>query len=491
VSLGRVAVVPGHGDGTFQSLTSFVTPTQGDPVAEAVGDFTGNSIQDLAVVEQHNAGFGNGKLSVLLGNGDGTFRPGQTLDTGFAPDSIAVGSLRGNGILDLAVTLDSNNPSVEVFLGNGDGTFQPGVRYDAGIAPWSVAVGDFTGSGILDLVVANIADNDVSVLLGNGDGTFQAPHNYPVGRSPRSVAVGDFTGSGIKDIVVANGDSNTVSVLLGNGDGTFQPARNYSAGTNPYSVAVGDFQSNGILDIAVADYGDSQGNGGGVSVLLGNGDGTFRNSTRYGATIIGRSVAVVDFYGDGIPALAVAGEEGTTVLRGNGDGTFQNSGVGYVTTSYSRAVVAGNFHGDGLPDLAISNTSLGVPGLVDDLMILGNEGRGAGDQLTPRRGRSPGALANRQSEGAAVDLLAPQVLPAAPSAAAVPPLAAAVALADDGRPLLARDAGSLSASAALPADRGPEPTQRLALAVARPRANKAAPCLIDRLFAESDDDWLW
>jgi hypothetical protein len=126
-------------------------------------------------------------------------------------------------------------------------------------------------------------------------------------------------------------------------------------------------------------------------VLLGNGDGTFHNSTRYSATIIGRSVAVVDFYGDGIPALAVTGEEGTTVFRGNGDGTFQNSGVGYVTTGYSQAVVAGDFHGDGLPDLAISNTSLGVPGLVDDVVILGNEGRGASDPLTPRSARSQGA----------------------------------------------------------------------------------------------------
>jgi hypothetical protein len=152
------------------------------------------------------------------------------------------------------------------------------------------------------------------------------PPQLPRREGPALGGVGSFRGNGINDIVVANGDSNTVSVLLGNGDGSFQPARNYSAGTNPYLVAVGDFQGNGILDIAVADYGDTQGSGSGVSVLLGNGDGTFRNSTRYSTTIIGRSVAVVDFYGDGIPVLAVTGEEGTTVLRGNGDGTFQNSG---------------------------------------------------------------------------------------------------------------------------------------------------------------------
>jgi hypothetical protein len=481
---GKVAVVPGYGDGTFQSLTSFVA--QGFPVAEAVGDFTGSGVQDLVVADEIPGGLQNGIIRVLLGNGDGTFRPGQTLDTGFAPDSIAVGSFRGNGILDLAVALDSGTPTVEIFLGNGDGTFQPGVRYDAGVTSWSVAVGDFTGSGILDLVVANYSDNDISVLLGNGDGTFQAPRNYPVGGHARSVAVGDFTGSGILDLAVANGDpSNSVSVLLGNGDGTFQPARNYPVGRDPHSVALGDFQGNGILDLAVANY-DSRT----VSVLLGNGDGTFRNIGTYRAEGGARSVAVVDFYGDGIPDIAVAGLTGTRVLRGNGDGTFQVTGVSYVT-GFSLAVVAGDFHGDGLPDLAVSNQGglSSDPG-VDDVVLLLNEGRGASDQLPPRQERSPGTHPRRRIDRASASLRAQELMTAAPRAAAVPPPAATARLFDDSRPFLSRDAESLWASAVRPAARGPAPTQ-LALVVARPRANRAAPWLIDHLFGEPDGDWLW
>jgi hypothetical protein len=435
-----VAVVPGYGDGTFQSLNSFVT--QGFPVAEAVGDFRGNGIQDLAVVDTNPAGLQNGMVRVLLGNGDGTFRPGQILVTPFGPVSVAVGSFRGNGILDIAVVLDGLNHNVEVFLGNGDGTFQPGVRYDAGGSSQSVAVGDFTGSGILDLVVANYDGNDVSVLLGNGDGTFQAPRNFNVGIHPSWLAVGDFTGSGIQDIAVANGGSNNVSVLLGNGDGTFQPARNYPVGRNPRSVAVGDFRGNGIVDIAVANY-DSRT----LSVLLGNGDGTFGNIRSYPAEGGARSVAVVDFYGDGIPALAVAGLNGTRVLRGNGDGTFQVSGVSYVT-GFSLAVVGGDFHGDGLPDLAISNQGglSSDPG-VDDVVLLLNEGRGAGDHLTPGQRRSPGTPPRGRIERASAAPLAQEAIAAALRAAAVPPALATGRPVDDSRPLLGRDAESLWASA--------------------------------------------
>ena len=177
------------------------------------------------------------------------------------------------------------------------------------------------------------------------------------------------------------------------------------------------------------------------------------------------------------------------MLRGNGDGTFQNSGVGYVTTGYSRALVAGDFHGDGLPDLAISSSSLGVPGLVDDVMILGNEGRGAADQLTPRRERSRGAPARRRIECASASLGVQEVMTAASRATAVSP-ARALPLADESWPLLGRGAEGLSACAAPPAARGPKPTQQLALALVRSRANQAALWLIDRVFAESDGDGL-
>jgi hypothetical protein len=120
----------------------------------------------------------------------------------------------------------------------------------------------------------------------------------------------DVNGDGLLDMVVTNNHStNTVTVLLGNGDGTFQPAQEYAVGTPPNSVAVGDFNHDGILDLAVTD--DS-----GVSILLGNGDGTFQARRSYAAGP-GGIVAVADFNGDGFPDLVFAGD--VTVLLNGAD----------------------------------------------------------------------------------------------------------------------------------------------------------------------------
>src|SRR5438270_526986 len=97
--------------------------------------------------------------------------------------------------------------------------------------------------------------------------SFIAAPFVSVGSGPESVAVGSFTSDGHADLVVANLTSNTVSILLGNGDGSFQSAQSYPAGFLPDAVALGDFNGDGHADLAIAD------DGLGVSVLLGNGDG--------------------------------------------------------------------------------------------------------------------------------------------------------------------------------------------------------------------------
>jgi predicted NUDIX family NTP pyrophosphohydrolase len=204
--------------------------------------------------------------------------------------------------------------NVSVLLGNGDGTFQAAVNFGAGSLPLSVAVGDFNGDGVQDLAVANELSANVSVLLGNGDGTFQAVVNFGAGNFPSSVAVGDFNGDGAQDLAVANNSSNNVSVLLGNGDGTFTAAVNFGAGARPFSVAVGDFNGDGVQDLAVANEGTSAFfTDGNVSVLLGNGDGTFQAAVNFGAGSNPWSVTVGDFNGDGAQDLAVANHHSANV----------------------------------------------------------------------------------------------------------------------------------------------------------------------------------
>ena len=163
---------------------------------------------------------------------------------------MATGDFNGDGKLDVVTAnIGTGGPgSVSVLLGKGDGTFQTAVNYPVGRAPLFVAVADFNGDAKLGVVTVNANDNDISILLGNGDGTFQTAVNYSVGIEPEWVAVGDFNGDGKLDLAVTNtnaGGIGSVSVLLGNGDGTFQPAVNYAADRNPESVAVGDFNGDG------------------------------------------------------------------------------------------------------------------------------------------------------------------------------------------------------------------------------------------------------
>ena len=205
-------------------------------------------------------------VSVLLGNGDGTFQPAASYTAGEGPAALALGDFTQDGKLDLAVgDFYCGTPCgrVIVLLGNGDGTFQSPVSYSAGAQPISLAAEDLSGDGKMDLVEANNSSSNVSVLLGNGDGTFQAAVNYGVSSDAVSVALGDFNGDARPDLAVADLYSNEVSLLLGNGDGTFQPAVNYPVGSNPNSVAVGDFDGDGRLDLAVADSGSTT-----VSILL-------------------------------------------------------------------------------------------------------------------------------------------------------------------------------------------------------------------------------
>src|SRR5438067_7362561 len=145
---------------------------------------------------------------------------------GSGPYSVAAGDLNGDGRLDLVVANSLAN-TVSVLLGNGDGTFQSARSFDAGLGsgPIWVLIVDVNGDGKRDILLANQSRNAVGVLLGNGDGTFQPPMNFDTaGNLPESIAVGDFNGDGKLDVAVAHFYSTNVTLLLGNGDGTFQPA---------------------------------------------------------------------------------------------------------------------------------------------------------------------------------------------------------------------------------------------------------------------------
>jgi hypothetical protein len=361
----------GYGFAAFSTA-----PGVGGATSVAVGDFNGDGNLDLAVTNSYS-----GTVSILLGDGAGNFTTfsGSMVSVGSGttsnPFSIAVGDFNSDGNLDLAVA-NFGDGTVSILLGDGTGFFHPAPTpiVTVGRGPYSIAVGDFTGDGVLDLAVANSGDNTVSILVNDGTGKFSpaATPTVAVGVSPLSVVVGDFLGNGKFDLAVVNScgtDSlcsapGTVSILLGDGTGNFTPATTLPVGYSPYSVAVGDFNGDGVLDLAVAN---SCGNDplcnnspGTVSILLGDGTGSFSSAATSPVTVgvNPRSVAVGDFNGDGSLDLTVVNfnDNTVTILKGDGTGNFAPATTTPVPVGVNPTSVAvGDFNGDGNPDLAVAN----------------------------------------------------------------------------------------------------------------------------------------
>jgi hypothetical protein len=281
-----ISVLLGNGDGTFETQVQYASGKE--PQGTVEGDFNGSGNLGLATDDFD----GPGDAGVLLGNGNGTFQPFVSSPGSPAYTALlAAADFRGNGTVDLAITgtEDANTSLSNVYieLGNGDGTFQPAIAYPTGNGPEGVVVGDFNNDGKLDIATANDGDNTVSVLLGNGDGTFQPQLVFPVGNGPFLLTVADFNADGNLDLAVTNGNCcplpGTVSVLLGNGDGTFQPHVDYPFSEFPFGVAAGKLSGQGGADLAVVNYLSSS-----VAVLLNLPViSVFPNSLNFGTVKVG------------------------------------------------------------------------------------------------------------------------------------------------------------------------------------------------------------
>jgi hypothetical protein len=314
VSSGSVSVLLGNPDGTFQPARSSYA---GDGLISsfAVGDFNEDGKLDLATGGNYYAGYGGfgvDDVVVLLGNGDGTFRPPVHLGTNLAAESVVTGDLNGDENLDLVVTSrdDSQRQLVSVLLGGGDGTFAPATTYDpTGYLP-EPALADFNGDGKLDLAGGR------QVFLGNRDGTFREPSDI----GPDAyywTTVGDFDRDGKLDL--AGISFGRVGVLRGNGDGTFQPAQSFPAGSSPHALSAADVNDDGVLDLVMAGVSWPDGY---VTALLGNGGGSFGPPITTATEYYPTALVVADFNADGRPDAAGANNWSDTVAVWLNDGVW-------------------------------------------------------------------------------------------------------------------------------------------------------------------------
>ena len=295
--------------------------------------------------------------------------PDSPFSVGSTPTTVTNADFNGDGNMDLAAQNSGSN-SVSVLLGNGDGTFDPKTDFTVGSGPSAVTSADFDGDNKTDLAIANWSSNSVSVLLGNGDGTFDPKTDFTVGSNPSSVISADFNGDSYADLAVANYASSKVSILLGedlNGDnkadGTFKARQDFSidlpcggvcipATAGPNQVITADFNGDTKLDLATANLGFCGFfcTPGGVSVLLGNGTGTFQDAKLAKSNTTITSIAT---NGSGLVATEYDNHR-VSLLTNNGNGTF-STGQSFPVRSNPSAVTSADLNGDSKADLAVSN----------------------------------------------------------------------------------------------------------------------------------------
>jgi hypothetical protein len=302
-------------------------------------------------------------ISVLLGNGDGTFQPKVNYagcNVGKALQ-IVLADFNRDGVTDIALGCsDGTNGGLVIILGSGDGTFKTPVYYPTGDVA-SIAIGDFNGDGLLDIALSNKSQQNVTFFLGDGTGKFlqeKVPISTPA--LAHGVVVADFNMDGKDDVAYAvdtatpNSSLSDLYLALGNGDGTFQIPTSSVATQIGEFLTAGDTNADDFPDVvssSITRPGSGNNNvGNSLFVLLGNGKGAFQ-MTSY-VSDIPSDPHLADVNGDGIPDIIAGGSTGALVYQGNGDGTFQDyqePGIGGFALTY--AVNAGDYNNDGNADL--------------------------------------------------------------------------------------------------------------------------------------------
>lgn len=296
----RVSILLGEGDGTFTASGTY--PTGDASTGIVLGDFDRDGHLDVATARTYGVAF-------LRGAGDGTFSPAAYFAGGESHSVIIATDTNGDAILDLVVNNQATD--VEVFQGNGDGTFWA-YRVFSGWSPQGIASADLNGDQIQDLVIGSKPSSSgpggLAIVRGLGGGSFAAPVHLTWGAVPGEITIADLNGDALPDLIATRyllaGDyADEVSVFLGLGGATFAPRQVYPAGDGARWAAVGDLDGDGVVDIATANVSSVD-----VAILRGDGSGGFAPRLRFAtlASLLGLAIGDVDEDGDNDIAVAVS-----------------------------------------------------------------------------------------------------------------------------------------------------------------------------------------
>jgi tetratricopeptide (TPR) repeat protein len=393
-SLGPTSFVAGSTNSILPSASYNVGI---GPVALTAADFRNIGQLDIAVVNEID-----NTLTILVNQGAGTFlaSSGSPISLGAAranaptiAPSLASAVLTTSGFHDLLVT-DPVANTVQVLLSNGDDTFKQatGSPINVGQQPSAIVTGDFNADGNQDFVVTNFTDNTFSLFLGNGDGTFKQATGSPFAlpsavTGPIAMTATDINSDGNLDLAIVNQTTNNVSILLGNGNATFTESTGspIAVGKSPVAIATGDLNNDSHPDLAVVNQTDNT-----VSVLLGKGDGTFTAATN-SPLATGQAptaVTIADFNADGNADIAVTDPQtdSVSVFLGLSQGLFAPAFELPVGTN-PTAILSAALSGASLPDVAITDDPSGVAGQVTVILspasLFSNVGAGVAQQPYP------------------------------------------------------------------------------------------------------------
>jgi hypothetical protein len=299
----RVFLNLASGQGTF---AEYIQPTF--PVGERASpsepaDFDRDGAVDICV-----ANINDDSVSVLLGNGDGTFNPQQLITVGAAPRGIAVLDADGDGDVDI-VNTNYSSSTLSLLTNNGSGVFgAPAFFEGGGTGERALTAADMDEDGVLDLVISAFNSQTVIVRTGNGDGTFSLAETQSAGGTGWMLVCGDVNGDGHDDVAMINSTPGNGAILLGDGTGQLAPPQIHPTDPFPLATDLGDLDGDGDLDWVTSSY------SGDWFLLANNGSGSFAFQQEFASTQAASCALLMDIDNDRDLDLALVDEEQDEVI---------------------------------------------------------------------------------------------------------------------------------------------------------------------------------